>query len=476
MGQKDDNAMTQEGFKKFRRRRSREQAAAEQSKFVRSADQRETSETTQTNPSANERDIASAPVPAELSPSAPNPPQTQSHTSEIRTSGKPASEHRLSETQEQTASANARPPQATAKAPPLQLDTPVFTDTDGPDGPADAKERVSRLRRRVKPAAPGTDPAEQTTKTSADHPARATGGASVENAASEAEAAGAIRAAVKSAPAKSDVSDAPKFDAKKVRVVKRRKTPEQIKTRDRSSVLPAKFDPWLQLPEVSFDFQGQRPSRLPLVSAFRTSPTARAFDLLRTRLIHSLKDHGWKRVAITSPSANGGTTFCAVNLALSLARVPGSRNILMDMNFRNPGVAAALGIPAVGNLGDFLAGRGALSEHLLRLSDSLAVATNSHADENASDIFHDSRTGDVVTGMIDDCRADTVLFDLPPVLEHDDVTAFLPQVDGVLLISDGEQTTAKQLASCEKMLAGHAPLLGVVLNRAQQTDKTQVTP
>ena len=77
---------------------------------------------------------------------------------------------------------------------------------------------------------------------------------------------------------------------------------------------------------------------------------------------------------------------------------------------------------------------------------------------------------------IDETSADTVLFDLPPVLEHDDVTAFLPQVDGVLLISDGDHTTAAELAACEKMLAGHAQLLGVVLNRAQQSDKTQVTP
>lgn len=253
-------------------------------------------------------------------------------------------------------------------------------------------------------------------------------------------------------------------------------TPNGAQTRERRAALPTRFDPWLQLPQVPFDFLGQKPSLLPLVSAFRSSPTARAFDLLRTRLLHSLKDHGWKRVAITSPTAGGGTTFCAVNLALSLARVPGSRTVLMDMNFRRPGVAAALGIPAVGSMVDFLAGELALPEQLQRLSDSLAVATNRVPEQGASDILHAPSTAEVLDDMIEDCRADTVLFDLPPVLENDDVPAFLPQVDGVLLISDGDQTTAAQLAACEKMLAGHAPLLGVVLNRAQQTDKTQVTP
>ncbi|CUH87511.1 Tyrosine-protein kinase YwqD [Phaeobacter sp. CECT 5382] len=252
--------------------------------------------------------------------------------------------------------------------------------------------------------------------------------------------------------------------------------PKTHPKRDRSAGLPTRFDPWLQLPQVPFDFLGQKPSRLPLVSAFRSSPTARAFDLLRTRLLHSLRDHGWKRVAITSPAAGGGTTFCAVNLALSLARVPGSRTVLMDMNFRRPGVAAALGIPAAGSMVDFLAGELSLPEQLCRLSDTLAVGTNRVSKQNASDILHAPSTGEVLDDMIEDCRADTVLFDLPPVLENDDVPAFLPQVDGVLLISDGDHTTAAQLAACEKMLAGHAPLLGVVLNRAQQTDRTQVTP
>ncbi|MGR3620901.1 CpsD/CapB family tyrosine-protein kinase [Pseudophaeobacter sp.] len=239
--------------------------------------------------------------------------------------------------------------------------------------------------------------------------------------------------------------------------------------------LPARFDPWTRLPQVPFDFLGQQPSALPLVSAFRTTPTARAFDLLRTRLLHSLKEQGWKRVAITSPVAGGGTTFCAVNLALSLARVAGSRTLLMDMNLRSPGVAAALGITPQGDMAAFLTGKVALTQHLQRLSETLAVGCNALANANAAEVLHDPRCANVIDIALDETQADTVIFDLPPILEHDDLTAFLPQVDGVLLVSDGEQTTAADLAACEKMLAGHAPLLGVVLNRAPKSDKPQIT-
>ena len=234
--------------------------------------------------------------------------------------------------------------------------------------------------------------------------------------------------------------------------------------------VPKRFDVWAALPRIPFDPLERQRSRLPLVSAFRTSPTARAFDLLRTRLLQNLKLHDWKRVAITSPGAGGGTTFCATNLALSLSRVPGNRTLLMDMNLRSPGVAAALGIAPQGDMARFLGGEVSLVDHLQRLSETLAVATNGLACPDASEVFHNPRCEDVVTSTIEATAADTVIFDLPPVLELDDVAAFLPQVDGVILVSDGEASTAADLAACERMFGDQTPLLGVVLNRARRAD------
>lgn len=235
-------------------------------------------------------------------------------------------------------------------------------------------------------------------------------------------------------------------------------------------------EPWDQIRRVAFAGTG---SELPLVSSHRGSAAAKSFDLLRTRLLHTLKDRGWKRVAVAAPLAGCGTTFSAVNLALSLARVPGRRTILMDMNFRRPGVAAALGIAAPtaaagagvqGGLADFLSGATRMEEQLVRPLPSLAVGANDLPDQNAAELLHAASCADAVDDMMQRSNADNAIFDLPPVLEHDDTVAFLPQVDAVLLISDGTATTAAHLAACEKMLAGHTQLLGVVLNRARRAD------
>ena len=209
-------------------------------------------------------------------------------------------------------------------------------------------------------------------------------------------------------------------------------------------------------------------SAMPVVDSSRESPTARAFDLLRTRLRQTTQEHGWRNIAVTAPTARCGNTFTAVNLALSLSRVPGSRTVLMDMNLRNPGVADAFDMTARGPLREFLAGEVPLGNHMMRASETLALGLNDAPDANPSETLQDANTSISLQKMRTALRPDLVIYDMPPMLGYDDVSAFLPQLDGVLLVSDGTQTMSRQLVECERMLDGQVPLLGVVLNRARK--------
>ena len=95
-------------------------------------------------------------------------------------------------------------------------------------------------------------------------------------------------------------------------------------------------------------------SAMPVVDSRRDSPTVRAFDLLRTRLRQTTQKHGWRNIAVASPTPGCGNTFTAVNLALSMSRIPGSRTVLMDFNLRQPGVAKAFDMQSPGMLRDYL--------------------------------------------------------------------------------------------------------------------------
>jgi len=206
---------------------------------------------------------------------------------------------------------------------------------------------------------------------------------------------------------------------------------------------------------------------MPLVDDHRNSAAARAFDLLRTRLRQTTLEHRWVNIAVTAPTSGCGNSFSATNLALSLSRVPGSRTVLMDMNMRNPGLARAFDLQAPGAMSDLLSGRADLGKGMLRVSDTLALGLNDQPEVNAAEILQDSATAETLLRLRASLQPEIVLYDMPPMLEHDDLSAFLPQLDGVLLISDGTQTMSRHLRECERMLEGQVPLLGIVLNRAR---------
>ena len=203
------------------------------------------------------------------------------------------------------------------------------------------------------------------------------------------------------------------------------------------------------------------------IAVSANSPTAQAFDLLRTRLLQTLKANGWSRVAVTSPSPGCGSTFTASNLAVSLSRLRSCRTVLTDLNLRAPGVARAFGLAAHMDFRRFLVGDVPARDSLVRYSDNLALALVDQPYPASTEMLCDPRCLDTLNQMQLALNPDLVLYDMPPMLAYDDVAAFLPHVDGVLLVADGTQTVSKQIAECEKMIAGQSKLLGVVLNRSR---------
>jgi Mrp family chromosome partitioning ATPase len=230
---------------------------------------------------------------------------------------------------------------------------------------------------------------------------------------------------------------------------------------------------WQDLQLVEAGARRAQSSAMPVVDADRDSLSVQAFDLLRTRLRRTMQENGWVNIAVTAPTRGCGTTFTALNLALSLSRIPQSRTVLMDLNLRNPGLARALDLQVASEMRDFLSGAVPMGDHMQRISDTLALGLNAAPDPDAAETLQNPALPRTLDRMRAALRPDIVIYDLPPMLGHDDVSAFLPQLDGVLLVSDGTQTMGKQLVECERMLDGQVPLLGVVLNRARASSLTR---
>jgi Mrp family chromosome partitioning ATPase len=222
---------------------------------------------------------------------------------------------------------------------------------------------------------------------------------------------------------------------------------------------------WESIGPVTLD--SDRLSGNGLFTTAGTNPAVSVFDMLRTRLLQALREKGWQRIAITSPTHGCGKSFVAANLALSLARLTAKRTILMDLELRRPHLAGIFGVTDAAPLREFLAGEQPLESHFRRYGKNLALALNGEAVEDPATVLQDPDTALALEAMIAQLQPDAVIYDLPPALVADDVMSMIPQVDAVLLVVDGTRSTADEIKATERMLDGHVPLMGVVLNRAQ---------
>ncbi|WP_395540645.1 CpsD/CapB family tyrosine-protein kinase [Neotabrizicola sp. sgz301269] len=213
-----------------------------------------------------------------------------------------------------------------------------------------------------------------------------------------------------------------------------------------------------------------------LFSEIEHHPAAPAFDILRTRVVQAMARNGWTRLAVTSPTRGCGKSLVAANLALALARLPSCRTVLVDLDLREPDLADRFGLEGIGPLVDYLRGEQPMESHFRRIGSNLALALNGAPVARAAELIQDPEFAMALGAVAELLQPDIVIFDTPPVLPSDEVISLTGQVDAVLLVVDGTQSTAQEIKAAEDLLEGQFPLLGVVMNRAQDRALTRSMP
>lgn len=222
---------------------------------------------------------------------------------------------------------------------------------------------------------------------------------------------------------------------------------------------------WQKLSPLRADPRTAAQSRI--VTTSRLNPAHAAFDMIRTKLLQQLQHNNWTTVAITSPTPGCGKTFVALNLAFSLANQKECRTVLVDLDLKRPQVARTLGIEAPPRIESFLKGESEIADVFLRYGDNLAIGANGRAVAFSAELLQSRETTKVLQEMRQRLRPDVVLFDMPPMLPSDDVMAFLPNVDCVILVAAAEQSTLAEVDICEQELSESTKVLGVVLNKCR---------
>ncbi|WP_129644166.1 CpsD/CapB family tyrosine-protein kinase [Peristeroidobacter agariperforans] len=212
-----------------------------------------------------------------------------------------------------------------------------------------------------------------------------------------------------------------------------------------------------------------------IISGMSDPGALRAYKILRTRLLRRLEANQWRSFAVTGATPGEGKTLTSINLAMALAQDSNTWVFLVDLDLQRPKVASYLGLNnSLGERGltDFLLGDATFEQIVYSPTgmDRLAVVPNFQTVANASELLTSPRMDELVQGLEAEMPRRIVIFDMPPVLASDDVLAFSPQVDGMLMVV-GEGYTSRDALKSAKALLQEMNLLGVVLNRSESQDQ-----
>ncbi len=206
-----------------------------------------------------------------------------------------------------------------------------------------------------------------------------------------------------------------------------------------------------------------------IIAFNKADPLSLSFDILRTQVLKRMDEHGWRSIAVTSPVPECGKTVTAINLALSIAQHTSKTAMLVDFDLRRPKVASYLGLALDTSLNDVLEGSATLSEALVNPDiEKLVVLPTAKPFQKPSETLSASKTKELMTDLRERYQDRIVLFDLPPLLNADDVMAVLPNIDCVLVVVGNGMVNTSEMNDALRHLHG-VNLLGVVLNKAESS-------
>ena len=192
-----------------------------------------------------------------------------------------------------------------------------------------------------------------------------------------------------------------------------------------------------------------------------------SYNMLRTRLIKRMRDNGWLSLIVTSPNADAGKSLTALNLAFSIAREQNQRVYLVDADFRVPGLHNYLGITPTKHLTNFLDGDCEINDVVCGVGvERLHLVFNTVQHEHSAELLTSPRMREFVSELKRRDPVGLIIYDAPPLLAADDVLAFSPQVDAVLMVVAEGETQREDLAKSVQIMTD-INLLGIVLNKSR---------
>lgn len=197
-----------------------------------------------------------------------------------------------------------------------------------------------------------------------------------------------------------------------------------------------------------------------IVPGATVTALAEEFRLIKRQLLNTSRaipaqDADKSRmILVSSAKPDDGKTFCAINLALSLAAEKDVEILLVDADFAKPDILNQLGAPEGPGLLDVLSGTIASAEDCIIDTDVpqlsvLPAGTKSVAD---TELLASERAHAILDGLAAANPRRIVIFDSPPILAASPASVLASHVGQVMLVVRADKTSENDLREAVALL------------------------
>jgi len=170
-------------------------------------------------------------------------------------------------------------------------------------------------------------------------------------------------------------------------------------------------------------------------------------------------------VLINSAHPGEGKTWCAINLAMSLAAEQDMDVLLVDADFGKPGVCERLGLSeGVGFMDALVDPEVSVEQAILRTDiPSLSILPAGRQVRNDTEVLATERTGQVIDSLLAGNARRIVIFDSPPVLAASPASELARHVGQTVFVVRADRTSEAALRDAVSLISA-CPNIRLLLN------------
>jgi capsular exopolysaccharide synthesis family protein len=205
-----------------------------------------------------------------------------------------------------------------------------------------------------------------------------------------------------------------------------------------------------------------------VIAGMYNNPQSAVFRMLRTQILKKMRENNWQTLAVTSPTGGEGKSLVASNLAVAIAMELNQTVLLVDMDLRNPSLNSYFSLDAEYGLKDYLERDLALSDVLINPGiKRMVILPGLGRAEDSAELLSSPKMASLVSDIKSQYGSRMIIFDVPPLLQTDDVVLAANYFDATLLVLEDGKNKGAEITKAIQLLDGHN-LIGTVLNKSDK--------